>query len=61
MPPEDPAATTPAEAPPASTAKPPQGNLWTDFLRRNLLLAGFASATALRKEAPPAEEPPAKG
>jgi hypothetical protein len=52
----DPATSTPplpAEAAPLAPAVVPhQGNLWNDFLRRNLLLAGLASAGALRQAEP---------
>jgi hypothetical protein len=52
----DPATSTPATpaeaAPSAPAAVPSQGNLWNDFLRRNLLLAGLASAGALRQAEP---------
>ncbi len=56
---EDPATSTPCTlappteaAPPAAGAAQAQGNLWNDFLRRNLLLAGLASAGALRRAEP---------
>ncbi len=58
----DPATSTPAtrvtatpqsdDAPSAAAVQAQgltQGNLWNDFLRRNLLLAGLAGAGALRR------------
>jgi hypothetical protein len=52
----DPATSTPTPppeaAPPAAAVVQAQGNLWNDFLRRNLLLAGLAGAGALRRAEP---------
>jgi len=35
--------------PPALVAQQAPGNLWNDFLRRNLLLAGLAGAGMVRR------------
>ena len=51
-----------AGRPPVTEAEKiaPQASLWTDFLRRNLLLASLAGAGALRppREEQGREEPP---
>ncbi len=56
MPHADPATSpppSPAEVlPPTPAAVQAQGNLWNEFLRRNLLLAGLASAGSLRRAEP---------
>ena len=49
----DPATSTPTPQPeamaPALVAPQAPGNLWNDFLRRNLLLAGLAGAGLARR------------
>jgi hypothetical protein len=61
----DPATSTPTPQPeampPALVAQQAPGNLWNDFLRRNLLLAGLASAGAMRREQSGREAPRSQG